>query len=231
MVHAREMDYKDKYLVMVTRNGTVKRIEIEQLKNIRTNGIRALNLDEGDELISVRQTDGTANILIATHDGAAICISESDVRPRGRTATGVRGIKLRQGDYCVGAARAREGGMLLTVTENGYGKRTPIEDYLRGGEDAGPQKRGGMGLRNYNCTSKTGKVADIKVVDGTEDILMISDDGTIIRMAVDSISVLGRATQGVRLMRVAEDSKVISIARTDREETSETETVPADAEE
>jgi len=231
MVHDRGNGEDDsKYLVMVTRNGTVKRIEISQLKNIRNIGIRALNLDEGDELISVRQTDGTANILIATHDGMAICFSEDDVRPMGRTAVGVRGIKLREGDYCVGAARAREGGMLLSVTEKGYGKRTPIEEYLRGGEEAGPQKRGGMGLKNYNCTEKTGKVADVKVVDDTDDILLISDDGTIIRTAVDSISVLGRATQGVILMRVAEGSKVISIARTEKEDSGDEAEMSAEAE-
>ncbi|NCC67468.1 MAG: DNA gyrase subunit A [Clostridia bacterium] len=221
LVHAREMQDDNKYLVMITRNGTVKRIEIEQLKNIRTSGIRALNLDEDDELISVRQTDGTANILIATHDGYAICFKETDVRPMGRAATGVRGIKLRRGDYCVGAAKARESGALLSITENGYGKRTLIEEYLRGGEDAGPQKRGGMGLKNYNITSKTGKVAVAKVVDEDDDILLISDDGTIIRMAVESISIYGRATQGVRLMKVAEGAKVISVARTEKEEAAD----------
>lgn len=220
MVHARDMSDDNKYLVMVTRNGTVKRIEIDQLKNIRNVGIRALNLDEGDELISVRQTDGSQNILIATHDGAAICFDENDLRPMGRTAVGVRGIRLREGDYCVGAARARVGGKLLTITENGYGKRTEIEEYLRG-NDGTPQKRGGMGLKNYNCTEKTGYVSDIKVVDDDDDILLISDDGTIIRTAVDTISVLGRATQGVRVMRVADGAKVISIARTDKEECDE----------
>lgn len=223
MVHAREMEDDNKYLVMITRNGTVKRMEISQLKNIRNTGIRALNLDDGDELISVRHTDGTEDILIATHDGAAICFRETDIRPMGRAATGVRGIKLRAGDYCVGAARAREGGALLSVTENGYGKRTPIEEYLRGGEDAAPQKRGGKGLKNYNITSKTGKVADVKVVDDNDDVLLISDDGTIIRMAADSISTFGRATQGVRLMKVFDGSKVISVARTEKEDAEETE--------
>lgn len=220
MVHSREMTDENKYLVMITRNGTVKRTLIEQLKNIRNVGLRAINLEEGDELISVRQTDGEQNILIATHDGAAICFAETDLRPMGRTATGVRGIRLRKGDYCVGAARAREGGALLSVTENGYGKRTEIEEYLRG-NDGTPQRRGGMGLKNYNCTSKTGKVADVKVVDDNDDVLLISDDGTIIRMAADSISTFGRATQGVRLMKVAEGSRVISIARTDKEEPEE----------
>ena len=206
---------EDSYLVFVTRNGTVKRLRQDALKNIRNNGIRALNLDEGDELINVRQTDGGENLLIATHDGYAICFAETELRPMGRDAVGVRGIRLRPGDYVVGAARAREGGMLLSVTENGYGKRTPIEEYTRGGGE--PQHRGGMGLKNYNVTEKTGKVAACKVVDDSDDLLIISDDGTIIRMAVDGISVYSRATQGVRLMRVAEGSKVISIARTEKE--------------
>ena len=214
MIRGRGWD-EDSYLVFVTRDGTVKRLPQDALKNIRSVGIRALKLDEGDELISVRQTDGGENILIATHDGYAICFAETELRPMGRDAVGVRGIRLRPGDYVVGAARAREGGMLLSVTENGYGKRTPIEEYTRGGGE--PQHRGGMGLKNYNVTEKTGKVAACKVVDDTDDLLVISDDGTIIRMAVDGISVLSRATQGVRLMRVAEGSRVISIARTERE--------------
>ena len=148
-------------------------------------------LDEGDELISVRETDGEQNILIATHDGMAICFRESDIRTMGRDAGGVRGIKLREGDYCVGAARAKPGRYLLSVTENGFGKRTAIEDYLRGGEDENaekaPQNRGGIGLKNYNVTQKTGKVADVKVVDDNDDILIISDDGTIIRMPTLSL--------------------------------------------
>ncbi|MBE6914146.1 MAG: DNA gyrase subunit A [Ruminococcaceae bacterium] len=221
MIRARSYD-DDAYLVFITRNGTVKRLQQSALKNIRTSGIRALTLDEGDELISVRQTDGSKNILIATHDGYAICFAETDIRPMGRDAVGVRGIKLREGDYVVGAARAREGGCLLSVTENGYGKRTPIEEYIRGGGE--PQKRGGLGLRNYNVTEKTGKVSDCKVVDPDDDILIISDDGTIIRMSVEGISTYSRATQGVRLMRVAEGSRVISIARTEKEEISSDET-------
>ncbi len=218
MLHSRGFE-EDSFLVFVTRNGTVKRIYQSALKNIRSSGIRALKLDEGDELISVRQTDGEQNILICTHEGYAICFAETDIRPMGRDAVGVRGIKLREGDYVVGAARARAGGTLLSVTENGYGKRTPIEEYVRGGGE--PQHRGGKGMRGYNCTEKTGKVADCKVVDETDDILIISDDGTIIRMAVDGISTYGRATQGVRLMRVSEGSRVISIARTEKEESEE----------
>ena len=220
MLHSRGFE-EDSFLVFVTRDGTVKRIYQSALKNIRSSGIRALKLDEGDELIAVRQTDGEQNILICTHEGYAICFAETDIRPMGRDAVGVRGIKLREGDYVVGAARARAGGTLLSVTENGYGKRTPIEEYVRGGGE--PQHRGGKGMRGYNCTEKTGKVADCKVVDENDDILIISDDGTIIRMAVDGISTYGRATQGVRLMRVAEGSRVISIARTEKEEAEESE--------
>ena len=213
---------EDSYIVLVTRNGTVKRMSQSTLKNIRSSGIRALTIDEGDELIAARKTDGAQNILIATHDGYAICFSETDVRPMGRDAVGVRGIRLREGDYVVGAAIAVSGETLLSVTENGYGKRTSIEEYVRG--DSGqPQHRGGMGMKNYNITEKTGKIADCKIVSENDDVLIISDDGTIIRMAADDISVYGRYTQGVRLMRVSEGSRVISIARADKEEESSSE--------
>jgi len=217
MIHTRDFEAEDFVLVMVTKNGTCKRLNAVEFKNIRANGIRALNLEEGDELISVCETKGSANILIATHDGYAICFDENDVRTMGRTATGVRGIRLREGDFCVGAVRAPEDGLLLSVTENGYGKKTPIEEYLRGA-DGTPQRRGGMGLKNYNVTDKTGPVTGIKIVTDENDLLLISDDGTIIRMDTASISTLGRSTQGVRLMRVSDGAKVISIALTDREE-------------
>ncbi|MCD8358514.1 MAG: DNA gyrase subunit A [Oscillospiraceae bacterium] len=217
MICGRSYD-ADCYLVFITKNGTVKRLPQSALKNIRSIGIRALTLAEDDELISVRQTDGAQNILIATHDGYAICFPEADIRPMGRDAVGVRGIRLREGDYVVDAARARENGMLLSVTENGYGKRTPLTEYLRGDTT---QHRGGMGMKNYNITEKTGKVAAVRVVDDTDDILIISDDGTIIRVPAESINVFSRATQGVRLMRVAEGSRVISIARTDHAEPEE----------
>jgi len=207
---------------MVTKDGTVKRMVMTALKNIRNVGIRAITLDEEDELISVRDTDGEQKILIATHDGMAICFCETDLRPMGRMAAGVRGIRLRKGDYCVGAARARESGCLLTVTEKGYGKRTPIDEYLRGvvceGTERAAQSRGGLGLKNYNITDKTGKVADVKVVDDNDDVLIISDDGTIIRMAASDISTYSRATQGVKLMRIGDDARVISIARTEKDE-------------
>jgi len=219
MIRMREFG-EDVYLVMVTRGGTVKRMKMTELRNIKNVGIRALTLSEDDELISVRDTDGRQRILIATHNGMAICFDETDVRPMGRVAAGVRGIRLRKGDFCVGAARASEGGALLTVTKNGYGKRTEISEYFRG-DEGGVQSRGGYGKKNYIITEKTGKVVDVKVVDENDDVLIISDDGTIIRMAAADISTYGRATQGVRLMRTTEESSVISIARTEKEEDEE----------
>ncbi len=221
MIRFREFD-EEVYLVMITRSGTVKRLRMTELKNIRNVGIRAITLAKDDELISVRETDGSHKILIATHDGMAICFCETDLRPMGRSAMGVRGIRLRKGDYCIGAARTREGGSVLTVTENGYGKRTPIDEYLRGvvcetGEKEA-QSRGGIGLKNYNITEKTGKVAAVKIVDDNDDILIISDDGTIIRMAAADISTYSRATQGVKLMRIGDEARVISVARTEKED-------------
>jgi DNA gyrase subunit A len=222
----RDEDDGKSYLVMITKHGTVKRLEMSALRNIRNTGIRALTLDEEDELICVRETDGNQKILIATHDGMAICFNESDIRPMGRTAAGVRGIRLRPGDYCVGGAKARPGGTVLTVTENGYGKRTEIDEYLKGGNgEKTAQNRGGLGVKNYHITEKTGKIAAIKVVDDDDDVLVISDDGTIIRMAAADISIYGRSTQGVRLMRVGEGTKVISIARMEKEEDEEESSV------
>ena len=216
MIGGRGLD-EDSYLVFVTRNGTVKRMSQAALKNIRANGIRALNLDEGDELISVIQTSGDENILIATHDGMSVCFNEQDARPMGRTAVGVRGIKLRGDDYVIGAGSTSAGSALLTITEKGYGKRTPVEEYSVHG-------RGGLGIKNYNVTDKTGKIADVLVVNDEDDILVITDDGTIIRMAAANISLLSRATQGVRIMRIMEGSRVICIEKTDREEEAAEET-------
>ena len=215
MIHTRELDNPDLYLVMVTRNGTVKRLPVTALKNIRNSGIRALRLEEGDQLISVRETDGTRKILIATHDGQAICFDENDVRPMGREAMGVRGIRLRDGDYVVGAARARAGKCVLSITEKGYGKRTAVEEYRITG-------RGGLGIRNYAVTEKTGGVVGIKVVDGSEDLLLVTQAGILIRTAVDNIRVAGRSTQGVIVMRFKEEGdQVISMALTDHEEAVE----------
>ena len=215
MIHTRELDNPDLYLVMVTRNGTVKRLPVTALKNIRNSGIRALRLEEGDQLISVRETDGTKKILIATHDGMAVCFDENDVRPMGRDAVGVRGIRLREGDYVVSAARATAGRTVLTITEKGYGKRTPVEGYR-------VTNRGGIGIKNYAVTEKTGKIVGIKVVDGSEDLLLVTQAGILIRTHVDAIREAGRATQGVIVMRFKEEGdKVISLALAEREETAE----------
>ena len=221
MLHVREMD-DDSFLVFATRSGTVKRMPLSALRNIRTSGIRALTLDEGDELINVMRTDGSRNILMATHNGQAICFAETDVRPMGREAVGVRGIRLKDGDWVVGAEIAQPDAGVLSITENGYGKRTPAADYIRGGEE--PQHRGGSGMKNYNITDKTGPVAAVKVVYDTDDVLVVSDDGVIIRMEAAGISELGRATQGVRIMRLSEGARVISVALTDR---AESEDAPA----
>ena len=220
MISTRDVAAEDRFLVMVTRNGTVKRLPVESLRNIRNNGLRVLKLDEGDELISVRETDGDMNILIATHDGSAVCFHETDVRSMGREAMGVRGIRLREDDYVVGAARAIPGKAVLTLTEKGYGKQTPVEEYRI-------TARGGLGIKNYGLTDKTGKVVGIKVVDGSEDLMVLTEKGILLRTAVDTIKTCGRSTQGVIVMRFKEeDDKVISIALADREpEETEDESV------
>ena len=216
MLHFRETADEQLYLFMTTRNGTVKRLEVSALKNLRNNGIRALTLDEGDQLISVTETRGHDRVLIATHDGQAVCFDETDVRAMGRTAVGVRGIRLREGDFVIGAARADEGKTVLSITENGYGKRTPIEEYRI-------TNRGGLGIRNYMVTEKTGCVIGMKLVDGTEDLLLVTEAGILIRTPVENIRVAGRATQGVIVMRFKEEGdKVISLALADPEEKDET---------
>ena len=214
MLHFREAGEEELYLFMVTRQGTVKRLAVSALKNIRASGIRALTLDEGDELVCVLETDGAQKVLVATHDGMAVCFDEQDVRPMGRTAVGVRGIRLREGDYVVGAGRAAEGRTVLSITENGYGKRTPVEEYRI-------TNRGGLGIKNYMVTEKTGPVVGIKVVDGSEDLLLVTQAGILIRTHVDTIRTAGRATQGVIVMRFKEEGdRVISLALADREEES-----------
>ena len=217
MLHFRETGDEQLYLFMTTRNGTVKRLEVSALKNLRNNGIRALTLDEGDELISVVETRGSDRVLIATHDGQAVCFDETDVRAMGRTAVGVRGIRLRDGDYVIGAARADDGKTVLSITEKGYGKRTPIEEYRI-------TNRGGLGIRNYMVTDKTGCVVGMKLVDGTEDLLLVTAAGILIRTPVESIRIAGRATQGVIVMRFKEEGdRVISLALADPEEKTDTE--------
>lgn len=215
MIRGRSMD-EDKFLFFVTRNGTVKRMQQSALKNIRANGIRALTLDEGDELMSVFETTGDEDILIATANGMAVCFNERDVRAMGRTAVGVRGIRLREGDRVVGAGSTARGTSILSVTEKGFGKRTLCSEYAVKG-------RGGIGLKNYNVTEKTGKLADVKIVRGGEDVLVITDDATIIRVDVDKINLLGRAAQGVKIMRPAAGSRVISIETTEKNADGEQE--------
>lgn len=198
------------YLMMVTRGGTVKRIRLDALYTARKAGIRALSLEDGDELIAVLKTNGSDNILLATRQGMAICFAETDVRPMGRDAAGVRGIRLDDGDEVVSAAVAAEGKSLLTVTENGYGKRTAVESYLRG-EDRQPQTRGGKGLRNYRLTEKTGLVAGAAIVDDTNDVMLIESGGVVLRTPAASINLYGRDTQGVILMRIEEGNRVIGV--------------------
>ena len=222
MIRGRGME-EESFLFFVTRSGTVKRIEQTALRNIRSNGIRAITLDEGDELISVLPTTGEEDIFIATRNGMAVCFNEKDVRSMGRQAVGVRGIRLRGGDYVIGAGSSEQGGQVLTVTEKGYGKRTSLDEYAVKG-------RGGIGVKNYNCTDKTGLIADVKIVTGDEDLLVITDDATIIRMAVDHISLLSRATQGVRIMRLIEGSRVISIECTEKAVSEEEEPTPEEEE-
>ena len=212
MLHFREQSEDELYLFMTTRNGTVKRLEVSALKNLRNNGIRALTLDEGDQLISVTETRGHDRMLIATHDGQAVCFDETDVRAMGRIAVGVRGIRLRDGDYVVGAARADADKTVLSITERGFGKRTPVEEYRI-------TNRGGLGIRNYMVTEKTGPIVGIKVVDGTEDLLLVTAAGILIRTPVENIRVAGRATQGVIVLRFKEEGdRVISMALADHEE-------------
>ena len=204
-------------LTMVTENGTVKRVAVSAFRNLRQNGIRALRLDEGDRLVSVLETDGKSRVLIATYDGMAVCFDENDVRTMGREAVGVRGIRLREGDRVIGAARAVEGCQVLSVTERGFGKQTPVEEYR-------VTNRGGIGIKNYMVTDKTGGVVGMKVVDGSEDLLLITQSGIMLRTAVENIRSAGRATQGVIVMRFKEEGdRVISLALADKDESQETE--------
>ena len=212
-------EFDEDYLVFVTKNGTVKRLELASLNTARKAGIRALTLSEGDELIAVMKTDGKQDIMIASADGMAICFNENDVRVMGRDAAGVRGMALDAGDSIVGAGIAAKGKQLLSVTEYGYGKRTDIEEYMRLGDDGvrRPQQRGGKGLKNYNITAKTGRIAGVAIVDDEDDVMLIENGGVLIRMAAADINVYKRDTQGVILMRVEAGNRVISVDRVDRE--------------
>ena len=214
MVITREFN-ENEYLMMVTAQGTVKRIPFIALKTNRKGGIRALTLNEGDHLINVIRTEGDDNILLATAQGMAICFNENDVRPMGRDAAGVRGILLGDGDYVVGAEKAEEGKTLLTVTVNGYGKRTELTEYLRTGPNGEKvaQGRGGKGLKNYNITPKTGNVAGCRVVADNDDVMLIENGGVIIRIPASSINIYKRDVQGVIVMRIEEGNQVVSLER------------------
>ena len=219
MVITREFD-DNEYLMMVTKFGTVKRIPFIALKTNRKGGIRAITLEEGDQLINVIRTGGNDNVVLATREGMAICFNENDVRPMGRDAAGVRGILLTGGDYVVGAERYTEGKALLTVTENGYGKRTDLFEYLRTGPDGEkiPQGRGGKGLKNYNITDKTGPVAGCCVVDETDDVMLIENGGVIIRIPAATVNLYKRDVQGVIVMRVEEGNQVVAVERVEAQE-------------
>ena len=225
MVVTREFD-DNEFLVMATRKGVVKRLPFIALKTNRRTGIRAITLDEDDHLINVLRTNGNDNIILATAGGLAICFNENDVRCMGRDAAGVKGITLNDGDIVVGAQKWEEGKTLLTVTENGYGKRTDLPEYLRTGPEGEkiPQSRGGKGLKNYNITPKTGNVAGCVVVDETDDVMLIENGGVIIRVPASSINVYKRDVQGVIIMRLPEGNKLVSLERVagDQEETAET---------
>ena len=223
MVITREF-HEDEFLMMVTAQGTVKRIPFIALKTNRKGGIRALTLNEGDHLINVIRTNGDDNILLATAEGMAICFNENDVRPMGRDAAGVRGISLSDGDIVVGAEKAEEGKTLLTVTENGFGKRTELTEYLRTGPNGEKvaQGRGGKGLKNYNITAKTGNVAGCRVVGENDDVMLIENGGVIIRIPASSINIYKRDVMGVIVMRVEEGNKVVSLERVENiEETAQ----------
>lgn len=214
VVVTREFD-ENEYLMMVTRKGTVKRIPFIALKTNRKSGIRAITLDEDDHLINVIRTNGNDNILLATTLGYAICFNENDVRPMGRDAAGVRGIMLTEKDFVVGAEKAEEGKTLLTVTVNGYGKRTELTEYLRTGPNGEKvaQNRGGKGLKNYNITSKTGNVAGCRVVGENDDVMLIENGGVIIRVPAASINIYKRDVQGVIVMRIGEGNQLVSLER------------------
>ena len=223
MIKTSDFD-EGKYIITVTKNGKIKRTALSAYKNVRKNGLIAIGLDVGDEIAGVRMTDGSAQLFVATHDGMAIRLDENGIRPLSRSAHGVRAIKLREGDYVVSMARIREGATLLTVSEKGFGKRSEIDSYRI-------QKRGGYGLLNYKVSEEKGKVCGIKVVDETDDIIMISSDGIVIRIRTADVRVMGRYAAGVRVMRVGEDDKVVTFTRAEHDEDAEVEAVEAPSEE
>ncbi|WP_279083477.1 DNA gyrase subunit A [Lactobacillus apis] len=200
-----EEDANDQYLFFITKMGTVKRTGVSEFANIRNSGLIALTLRDGDELSNVLTTDGKQDVLIGTHLGYAVRFNESAVRSMGRTAAGVRGINLRENDYVVGSGVVKDSDEVLVISEKGYGKRTSASEYPTKG-------RGGKGIKTANVTEKNGPLSGVTVIDGTQDIMVITDDGIMIRFKVDNVSQTGRSTIGVRLIKVGDDSKVASLA-------------------
>ena len=215
IIHVEEFK-EDAYFIFTTKLGVTKRTSVEQFANIRTNGLIALGLRDEDELISVRLTDGSKQVVIGTRQGMLVRFQEEDIRLMGRTAAGVRGIKLRENDYVVGMEIIEEGKEILVVTEKGYGKRTVESEYRL-------QSRGGIGLKTIHITDKNGEMCGMKVIDGLEDIMLITNKGMLIRMDVNDVSVIGRSTQGVRLIRLSGDEHVATVATIDKDEQEETE--------
>ena len=220
MIRGRSYD-EDKYLVFVTRKGIVKRSSQAAFRNVRGNGLRALKLDEGDELIAVFPTEGNEEIVIATRGGRAVRFSEEKLRVLSRVAMGVRGLRLKEGDEVIGACSSGEAPCLLSVTEKGFGKRITITDLRM-------TARGSIGVISHKLSEKTGSVAAVMPVNGEEDILIITDDGTMIRIAADAVPCIGRHARGVRVMRPAQESRIIAMAKTEREENEEHAALPTD---
>lgn len=214
MLRTRSFDTDD-YVVMVTKHGQIKRTPLNAYRNIHRKGLIAIGLREGDEIAGVRMTDGNAQLIVATRNGMSLRLKESDIRPQSRSAHGVRAIRLREGDEVVSMARVREGAALLTVTTKGFGKRCELSDYRI-------QGRGGYGLRNYHVDETRGMVCGIKVVDDTDDIILISTEGIIIRILANDIRVMGRAAKGVRVMKVTDDHEVVAFTRAEHDNSAET---------
>ncbi|MEA3422347.1 MAG: DNA gyrase C-terminal beta-propeller domain-containing protein, partial [Bacillota bacterium] len=201
-------EFDDRYIVLITKKGIIKRLKLKDLDTTRKTGIYAINFRENnDELVSVRITDGSQDVLIATKNGKAIRFNEDQVRVMGRTAYGVIGIHLEENDEVMSMVLVNDNATLLAVTENGYGKRTNLSEYR-------PQTRGGKGMLTYNINKKTGQMIDILIVDENDEIMIINTDSIVIRLKVDAISVIGRNTSGVILMKTEENSKVVSLAKT-----------------
>ncbi|MCT4404139.1 DNA gyrase subunit A [Leuconostoc falkenbergense] len=209
-VRGEASESKD-YLFFVTRLGVVKRTAVSEFSNIRTNGLKAVTLHDDDEVLSVEITDGTQNIIIATHNGYSVSFAEADVRVMGRSAAGVRGIRLREGDWVIGSDVLHDNDNVLVITEKGYGKQTPVSEYPIKG-------RGGKGIKTANITEKNGPLAGMIIVNGQEDIMVTTTQGVMIRFSVDSVSQTGRATLGVRLIRLEDEAQVATLAKVDQQE-------------